>query len=717
MRFKGLNLKSVYQSNSSDIIGDLYLNCLQSSVLYRRAVGYFSTHVLAMASKGIGCLVENGGHVQYLIGAELEQTETEAILMGYGEREAVLRGYSTKLSEALESVEEGLVRRRLETIAWMISNNCLDIKFVVRPRGMFHEKTGLFLEKNGDYIAFTGSSNETVYGLSPDYNSEVIHLYRSWDPGQLIYAADSKKRLETLWNNEVDSDTLVFDFPEVVRDSLLSNFLTTEKPSMETELRDWSELRKIYSRPKRVIGPTTEPAPPATVRDQPFKLKQHQEPAIENWIRQQGRGVIAFCTGGGKTITALSAIVELRKRLLEKSAEKLFVVIAVPYISLANQWINECAQFGFQPLRCFENSEKWIEASEHLMNHMQGAGKRFGSIVVVNQTLGREPFQNLLKIIPKHSLLLFIGDECHRHNSDNSSTSLPKDAHFRLGLSATPYSQYEDEEEQGVFKYYGDTVGEYGIADAIKDGVLTKYNYNFLFCPLSSTEAEEYEHLSDRISRALAVNSSGDHEAAGALTTLLMKRSRILQGVASKAEVLKSAIQSGFIPKMKHSLYYCAEGMIESGNDERHIDAIAAILEECGIRTSVFDSRTKKRDSVLEGFKKGHFDALVAMKCLDEGIDIPACSQAIILASSRNRRQFIQRRGRVLRLAPGKEHAGIFDFVPYIPTKLRTNPKHADKLLRAELERMREFMISADNFSDVLHELNKDLVDLGYSHL
>jgi superfamily II DNA or RNA helicase len=291
-----------------------------------------------------------------------------------------------------------------------------------------------------------------------------------------------------------------------------------------------------------------------------------------------------------------------------------------------------------------------------------------------------------------------------------------------LGLSATPFNTDDEDEimEAPIAKYYGKNVGSFEIGEAIKLGVLSRYNYYFFFCPLGITEAEKYNELSDKIARAYAVQKSSGSVDADTINALLMKRARLIQGIDSKIDVLREALESGKIAKEKWSLYYCAEGGPddEGGNaDLRHTEKVSHVLDKIGIKCSIFDSKTKSRQEILSQFKTGEIDALVAMRCLDEGIDIPACKQAIILASTRNKRQFVQRRGRVLRKSPGKEFAVIYDFIPYIPLKDRSNPKHADRLLESELKRVRDFMQSADNFASAFKVLKKSLESLGYEHL
>ena len=318
---------------------------------------------------------------------------------------------------------------------------------------------------------------------------------------------------------------------------------------------------------------------------------------------------------------------------------------------------------------------------------------------------------------------MFVGDECHRHRSAKMLECLPQQARYRLGLSATPeqYMESPDEEDM-LLKYYGPVCARYSLKQALRDGVLTSYDYHLRVVHLTEDETEEYVALSEEISRRSAAGSVDEDGSSSdpILEMLLFKRARLIGAAKNKLPTLATLLQEANPTPL--SLFYCGDGTVESPIDDgefiRQVEAVSLLLGSLGWRSSRFTSNESKskRRQLLEEFKIANIDALVAIRCLDEGINIPSCHTAYLLASSRNPRQFIQRRGRILRRAPGKEKATIYDFVVLLPEAIIATHEQERRLFAAELGRVAEFAGLCANYAQAYRELQPVLARYDLDH-
>ena len=448
-------------------------------------------------------------------------------------------------------------------------------------------------------------------------------------------------------------------------------------------------------------------------------VRQHQRDALNAWSEKGGFvGIFDLATGAGKTITACYAIVQMAGGI-----PGLTVVIAVPYQNLADQWCDILAEFGIDPIRCYVSKADWSEKLDRAIHELEMAAKSFAAIVVVNRTLKSPEFQSAIARIPADRFL-WIGDECHHHASESYSGFLPVQAKYRIGLSATPEHYLDADRNTRLAAYYGETVFTYSLRQAIEDGVLTPYDYFPHIVELTTDEADEFVDLSNEIARAFAREATAASKPSLGLTALLMRRARVIASAANKVPALAAALR-GRRPH-PHTLFYCGDGTVEgdaeTGEEQfsgRQIEVVSRQLDRLGWRLSRFTSREprREREDILANFRIGLIDAMVAIKCLDEGIDVPACSTAFILASSRDPRQFIQRRGRILRRSPGKDHATIHDFVTILPADYHDQAGHARKLIQSELRRVAEFNALARNGSHAYDTLRPVLNAYNLEHI
>ena len=679
--------KAVYRSESDSLLTDFYLPALQDAVRYDRAVGYFSAAMLSYAAQGLSAFIQNGGRMRLIFGGEISPEEEAAIGEGY-DLKLLSQRMGGIVLPVIDEIAEALARRRLEALSWMVANGILDIKIALKPRGMYHEKIGIFEDSNGDRLVFQGSANESVHALLPDFNFESINVFPSWRPELEEHALPYVLGFERLWSNK-SKGTYVVDFPEAARQKLIEVARRTGQPRVETEVALWKELLEARLGPVQAAG--RGPKRPATFNGGTFELRAHQRKALNAWKAQDLQGILAMATGSGKTVTALAGLTAIFEQ-----TKRMFLVVAVPYQALADQWIEELSKFGVAAIPCYASRARWLDELSRTVTLYNSGSLAFAACVVVNRTLAGDEFQRLLRAVDG-SCLAFIGDECHHHGAEALNASLPESARIRLGLSATPKHYFSTERTARICNYYGGVVFEYSLADALADGVLTPYEYHVHLVDLTDEEAEEYAELSGKIGRLAAGGSSDELEESSdsALQMLLFQRARLLGNARNKITVLSTLLNNS--RPQPFSLFYCGDGTTDLDSEnigegvERQVDQVSRVLCGLGWNVSTFTARESRSDrrQILDGFRLADLHALVAIRCLDEGIDIPDCRTAYILASSRNPKQFIQRRGRILRRAPGKDHATVHDFLPLLPLGSVRASDLEKRLLIVELARSR----------------------------
>jgi superfamily II DNA or RNA helicase len=691
--FRKLLLKTNYSSEADNLYEDFFLPALTNAVSYKRAVGFFSLGVLLNAPAAMSQIVESGGNVQLIFGKLVSPEDYEAI------KEGALQPFS---AEALPSFADlinehagTLLEFRIRLLAWLFAADRLEMKVAIRPKGLFHQKIGLLEDRLGDVLSFSGSMNETMSALDPRFNSEEITVFRAWNAGQKEYVDNHRESFARLWSGETGSSTVICAIPEAIEEGL--NFVSARFPDQPGPEDEDEKVRAFLQR--HTATKPRKPAVPREIHGQSFEMRPHQLEALRKWGENGYNGILELATGAGKTITAIYAAV----KTLEAN-EGMVLIVAVPYQDLADQWCEELRPFNIHPLRCYGSRSEWEPALQAYLSRNRGDQKEMLAIVAVNKTLRTSHFQRYAQELDL-SRLFFIGDECHHHNSTGFAGKLLPGARFRIGLSATPFHYLDEEANERLQQVYDRSVYQYTLADAVRDKVLTPYEYTPIPVELTEREAQDYVDLSEQIGR-LAAAGRADREGPSAqrLKTLLMRRARLVGAAANKMPALAELLAGRQVEA--YSLFYCGDGRthFDPDDDDGHLGgedaneikqryAVAQLLLQKGVRVSPFtsDENRWQRREILRQFRDGEAEALVAIRCLDEGIDVPACRTAYLLASSRNPRQFIQRRGRILRRAEGKDRARIFDFVVVMPEGRTASDNLAGDFLRNELGRVADF--------------------------
>ncbi len=668
MSLRKLSLKPVLDTSRDDLITDFFIPALSASIRYDRGVGFFSAAWLRVAAHGIVEFARNSGRARWVTSPILSEGDWLALRQGEAARhDAVLR---RAIERNIADLEQTLECETLCALAWLVADGILDFKLAL-PRnklagGEFHDKFGVFTDRDNNQVSFNGSYNESVQGTR---NYESIKVFCSWDEAFAPLVAADAQRFERLWNN-FDENVQVFNLPDAARARIVK-LRGGERPYPEP---DWAFLRSLSGRCTIDLVRPSVRVPPE------IQLRDYQVQAIDSWFGHDCCGLLEMATGTGKTITSLAAMARLYER-----EQRLAVIIAVPYQHLVDQWQEDAERFGLQPILAYQSKARWLESlHQRVLEFSRGDRGEF-SVITTHSTFIDEDFQRSIGRLNGQGLL--IADEVHHLGAERSRAQLPPNIPFRLALSATPDRWFDDVGTAALRAYFGETVFSFTLADAIGRGILTPYAYYPQLVDLTADELEEYRVLSEQIARLI---SAEEDELQEVLKMILIKRARLLNNASQKLVALKELVEQ--LGDLSHALFYCSP---------EQIDSVCQLLGwDLGLLIGRFTAEEPNdlRQQLLSDFDSGTLQALVAMKCLDEGVDVPSTRTAFILASSSNPREFIQRRGRILRRAPGKTEARIYDFIACPPRMWGNGSPSIERgIIEHELHRFREFADSARN--------------------
>ena len=705
-------LKESYRT-PDNIVEDFYIPLLSNAKKYDRAVGFFSSSVLIELSKGLINLVKNGGKMRLITSPKLQEQDIQAMKEGYDKREIVDKAIMREWKEPKNYIEE----ERLNFLSHMIEDGYLDIKIAFKkPFGLYHEKIGILTDADGNIVAFNGSLNESEQAIS--LNFESIDAFTSWNENSRTQIKINY--FEETWSNLTES-LEVIDFPLVA----LEKLQTYKKETYNSNI---DELEKnIYSSSTTSTDSNLDKSSIEQVEAKiniprlPFdKLRDYQEKAILEWSKQNYRGIFDMATGTGKTYTGLGAVVNL----YNYCKSDLAVIICCPFIHLVEQWVEDLIKFNIQPIIGYGSStqKNWKIRLERAIecHNRKIENKNFFCFITTNATFSSDYVQRQISKLDNKSLIMV--DEAHYFGSQYIRKILPENFDYRLALSATIDRHGDSEGTAFLFEYFGDKCIEYTLDMAIEAGMLTPYKYYPILVYLTPEELDNYKILSKKIAKFMA---GSDHKhIPEAAKPYLLKRAKLIAGAENKLLALQEKIKD--YKNDNHILVYCGATTIDNPNyDEkdsiRQIQAVCKMLgNELNMKVAQFTSQEdmKERTNIKKMFARGDMlQVLVAIKCLDEGFNIPEIETAFILASTTNPKEYIQRRGRVLRLSEGKEYAEIYDFItlprPVEDTYSLTvyEQQYEQGLVKREFERMKEFNRLAINCVENNENLIWDLIN------
>ena len=699
MALSDLYIAKEYRNLKCDVINDFYIPILSNAVMYKRAVGFFNSAALYEMAIGLRHLVEMQGKMELIVSPRLTEEDIQSITLGYKTREEVIERALLRDFDEPKSKTEF---RKLNLLANLIAEGVLDIKVAFKinanSAGIFHEKIGIVIDTEGNKVAFTGSMNETYSGLLQNYES--IDVFCSWRDEDYDRVNIKENAFDNLWDN-LDTAMEVIPFPNVAVEKLRS-YKMEETESLFVEIQEEDDSQDVFFK-----IPTT------------IDLYDYQREAIKNWKNNNYCGIFDMATGAGKTFTALGALSSLSKNLNNNIA----VVIVAPYQHLVEQWVEDIIQFNVKPIVAYSYpGQKWRKQfSDAVTAYNVGAINNF-CVIATNATFSLNDFQSILQKFKKN--FAFVVDEAHNFGAAKLSSLLPKKARYRLALSATIERFRDEEGTSKLRKYFGKTCISFSLKEAIQKGFLTSYYYHPVVVYLNEDEYEQYKEITKTIIRNGGA-SQENIEKNPYIEMLLIKRARIISGCKEKVsklvEVMKPYSTDNYI------LVYCGATKYDNDSSELKDDDEVRQIEEVnkrlyydlGMKVHKFTSEESKeeRDEIKRMFASGtELQVITAIKCLDEGVNIPAIKKAFILASSTNPKEYIQRRGRVLRRAKGKEYAEIFDFIT-LPRPLDDVPFCSEEeiscdlsLVRKEFFRMIDFAETARNPFEI-DKLKEDIQD------
>ena len=699
-KFNNITLRSVPDIRPLYILPDdpvneeVFIPCFQSTTRVDCMMSFFSSQALVPLAPGLATFINCSQESFRLIISPLLRTEDkDAIEEGIASPEDIA---ITALKDIV--VTEDLIEQHtLKCLSWLLRSGRVKIKIALMKDALFHPKVWLF-RGDGDVIAAHGSSNMTDAGIRK--NIEQISISKSWaDPTQHYITEKFCDQFKQLWENEDDS-CIVIALPQAVRDSLLQTY-RSDTPPTETD------LRTLYRRATGTINESPETyelfelprasfAIPSELRfeEGPF---EHQGKAVNTWCEAGYRGVLEMATGSGKTIAAMIC----SHRLYEEH-NPLLIVVAASYVPLIQQWCDEIVPFGLKAVNLTESHGARGRSRElsRIKRRFRTGTSDVEIVVVSHRTLCDSGFKD--EIAKFDCTTLLIADEVHNLGSEGFITDLPFFFDYKLGLSATPVRQYDEEGTETIFSFFGPVVFQFTLEEAI-GRCLVEYDYYVHPVELTQDEMDKWYELTEKI-KANAWRS--EHaEPDEYLTKLLRDRRAILETAENKIAALETVLIHEGFRTLRHTLIYASD------KAPQQLDAVNALLKAQGVLfhqlTYEETANRNKTKQIIRSFQEGILHVLTAKRVLDEGVNIPQIEKAFILASTTVERQWVQRRGRLLRTCReiGKTHSEIHDFIA-LPSNSDNIDNEARSLIRSELLRVQKFASLARNSGKANGSLN-----------
>lgn len=649
-------------------------------------VGFFSSEVLASLAPGLATYISSSQNSFRLIVSPLLRPEDkEAIENGLKSKEEV----ADEILEELIVTEDLLQSHTLKCLSWLVREGRVDIKIALMKDALFHPKVWLF-KNNKDILAAHGSSNMTYSGIRK--NIEQVAISKSWeDPIQLYTANKFAERFHDLWEDKEDNCT-VLPMSKAIQQRILRIY-SSDIPPNEEDLRVlYRRATEISEEPEsyEILSPvvTNSFAIPKELRfeDGPF---EHQGKAVKAWCEAGYRGILEMATGSGKTITSMICAYRLYE-----TQKPLLIVVAAPYIPLIEQWCDEILLFGLKPinLTIVGNATKRGGELQKLKRQLYTGISDVKVIVVSHDTLCTSEFLNAIQNFECERLL--IADEAHNLGRPSFINNPPEFFEHRLGLSATPIRQYDEEGTKALFGFFGPIAFQFTLEEAIGH-CLVEYDYYVHPVYLTDSEMDEWFYLTGKIKQNSWRNSEGQPDEY--LAKLLRDRRALLETATNKISTLRSLLDKQNISDMQHTLIYTTD------KGPEQLEAVNRLLHD---KNTLFHQLTaaetvsrEQTKEIIRSFQEADIQVLTAKRVLDEGVNIPQICKAFILASTTVERQWIQRRGRLLRTCStiGKTHSVIHDLLALPPRMEEALDPDARALVSSELRRAQEFARLARN--------------------
>jgi len=702
MDLKSLPLKKNYTSYNDQILNSFFIPVLSNSCKYDRISGFFSSKLYPLVFCGLKEFIKINGKIR-LISGFIPYDEIDLIGKKFDEIKEI---YLSKLNKEIINLTKIPKNLHLHLLGYLLVNNLIEIKLALilnkdgrlaskkeiieLNNGMLHEKIGIFYDKEGNSISFSGSNNETVYGWL--INREEFKVYNNWDESRIYWRNDVKK-FETYWEDKepfLKVISLPNDSIEILKQSVPKDF---NLAGIEKINYFYRQIEKVGSKilNNRDIDIIINKVNSDWIFDEnqkipvieTLKLRKCQSEAIKSWQDNRCSGIFQMATGSGKTLAAIRGSYSLFQR-----NSKLLVIVTVPDKFLVQQWKENLRKF-IKRVYALSSSER--DPLKNISNFIKGFRREIFSCGFIVTTLKSLPKIILMTSVIPESEILLISDEVHSVGSENVRNILETfQTKFRLGLSATPERLFDDEGTDFIFNYFDGIIYEFSIKNGQEAGYLCEYEYIPILCDLEGEEIELYADLTRKMRNC---DPDDDKEI---FQRLAMKRAAILKKAVSKIPKFDQLIQK-LISKnqLNYGVIFC--------DDYSQVRPVEDILERCNVNFAPFDGNTslEMRKKLREQLSSNSIDILLAKKCLDQGVDIPNLEIGIFLSSTGNPRQFIQRAGRLIRKVPNRQkHVKIYDFIT-IPTILKPGEDVFDSIMRHEYYRIKYFLQGTDDLNAI----------------
>lgn len=641
----------------------IVIPCLKEAKEFFLGTGFFGADWVDLAKDGLIQFIKNGGKMKLLTSVKVGEEEFEAFQKGEkAKTDAVLERALFK--EVYENSKKENKEWMLNYLAWMVSNDILEVRLLVHKSSdvhMYHDKISLWKDEEGNKVASIGSMNSTLNGVK---NEELIYTCFSWTPE----GNKNISEIEDGWNYDWEGkpeDYYLLELPDIVK-------------------MDYKQIANPTNPYERTQSNGTN----RCSHSNGISMRDYQKEAIAKLKSNGYCGILAMATGTGKTFTSLLAA----KQIMEEKGNG-FVFICVPQITLIGQWEESIYKvYGRRKvIKCAFNRNSWEADLNVALKFFNSKSSTFA--IATYDSLTNAKLQRY--ITQSKMNLIYIFDECHKLGMPQIIKEFnPRKGSYRIGLSATPERWFDKKGTQYIESVIGPVVFEYSMENAINNGMLSPYNYHIVLSQLTDEEMCQFIQISDQIAKLSKAKDEASEGMSDSLKLALEKRAKVSKKAINKKQDFLNVFSKQ--TDKKGSIVYVFDEQVE--------DMIDTIKGEFGLNVHgiVANTKSEYRKKILEGFNNGSIDVLVAIQCLDEGVDIPNCHAEYILASSTNPREFIQRRGRVLRKSSAfpKKVAEIYDFVTIAPDSPMYDSIEKIKVVKRELSRVAEFVRLSKNKDD-----------------
>lgn len=697
MTLRDLEIKSSYETLQEDPVAGFYVPVLGEAVSYDRIAGFFSSTSLALAARGILGLIKNGGKMRLIVSPYMSEDDAEAIRQATIDPVGVIEA---SMISSLEDLSETLEYEHVKALGWMMANGllemriaCVDNEGLDGTGSLFHQKVGVVTDAEGNALSFSGSINETASGWLS--NVEEFKVFRSWQEGEASFFESDVSKFADFW----------FGRREYVK------ILTPSEAFCERFVK----LGERFDRDKLTLSSYLRERRIEEAKGD-IPLFFYQNEAVEAWRNNGYRLLFEMATGTGKTRTAIACM-----NLLPAAQSPLVCVVSAPEVTLAHQWESEIEKLGvrFDEVIYADSSHggraMWEKQLGRCLSALAVGRRRWALVLTTHDTVSSPAFIDKLRGAPKGIEVCFVGDEVHGLGAPKRQQGLLDTYRYRIGLSATPQRWFDDAGSRLLEEYFGGTSYRFSVKDAQEtinpitgETFLTPFVYRLYFLSLDDEEMDSYIALSEKI---VKFSFSDDQDVVEQRDRLVLRRANIVKNAAAKLPMFERLVKHEDI---ENTLVFASP---------QQIDEVCRILARNGVSAHPFTQNQGTRSSkdygglserqhLIRCFKEGLYQALVAISCLDEGIDIPSAQKAFLLSSSTNPREYIQRIGRVIRRYPGKERAEIVDFIVE-PSWARINDaevmSHERRMFEKELRRVEDMASVAVNSTEVLFEIRERL--------